>query len=113
MFSSFRSIPFPYDTSDRLADESPLEPDCPFYDWWVSFPYVAVKGSILYMAINTRRDIIFHTLLQVHLHSGRVHYGARVYFLLCSSSRFHSQFSLRDWPVIDSAHSLLKKIREL
>jgi hypothetical protein len=59
IFSSHREVPLPYDTVERFFfyDETPLLPSSPFYDWWTSFPYMEIIGSILYLALNTRRYI--------------------------------------------------------
>jgi len=67
IFKTHRKTPLPYDTNDRLADETSLNEKSEFYDWWTLFPYLEVIGSILYLALNTRPDIIFHVCMLARL----------------------------------------------
>ena len=59
LFKKPNKMPLPYDTADRLHDESLPERGDAWYDWWSSFPYMQIIGALLYLAINTRPDLMF------------------------------------------------------
>ena len=60
VYPTAKKTPLPQDIQERLiAEESvPVSGDKHF-DWWDSFPYLQMIGAALYLAINTRVDIMF------------------------------------------------------
>ena len=60
VYPTAKKTPLPQNVQERLAKEEP-EPGCgtKWFDWWNTFPYLQMIGAALYLAINTRPDIIF------------------------------------------------------
>ncbi|CAM9144729.1 unnamed protein product, partial [Ectocarpus fasciculatus] len=71
LFTTPRECPLPYDTVARMDDESQLEEDSNFYMWWSTFPYMSVIGSVLYLAINTRPDVMYAVCMLARFNNNR------------------------------------------
>ena len=60
IYPTAKKTPLPLDVQERLAKEEPNPTvDDKYYGWWDSFPYLQMIGAALYLAINTRVDIMF------------------------------------------------------
>ena len=59
LFKTPRKLPLPYDTQERLYDESRPKLGDRWYEWWSLFPFMQIIGALLYLAINTRPDLMF------------------------------------------------------
>ena len=60
IYPTAKKTPLPLDVQERLAKEEPNPTiDDKYYGWWNSFPYLQMIGAALYLAINTRVDIMF------------------------------------------------------
>jgi hypothetical protein len=59
-YNTAKKMPLPQDAQERLAQEEnkPVLGDKDF-DWYNSFPFLEMIGASLYLAINTRLDIMY------------------------------------------------------
>lgn len=71
IFASPPEVPLPYDTVERMDNETDLAPDSPFYEWWINFSYMEIIGSVLYLAINTRPDIMYSVCVLARFNNNR------------------------------------------
>jgi hypothetical protein len=60
VYPTAKKTPLPQNVQERLAKDEP-DPSAgdKWYDWWNTFPYLQMIGAALYLAINTRPDIMF------------------------------------------------------
>ena len=60
LYPTSKKTPLPQDIQERLAKDepNPVAGD-KYFEWWDSFPYLQMIGTALYLAINTRIDIMF------------------------------------------------------
>lgn len=55
-----KKMPLPVDFHERVGTNFDLpQPEDEAYEWWINFPYLQMIGAALYLAINTRPDIMF------------------------------------------------------
>lgn len=60
VYPTAKKTPLPQDIQERLVkDESDPVSGDKWFDWWDTFPYLQMIGAALYLAINTRPDIMY------------------------------------------------------
>jgi hypothetical protein len=64
MYSTPRRTPLPASFHEIIgAETNPILPEDPNFDWVTFFPYLQIIGALLYLAMNTRPDIMFAVCL--------------------------------------------------
>jgi hypothetical protein len=64
IFKKTQEFPLPFDVQEQLAkiEPNPVEGE-DNYEWWSEFPYFEMIGSALYLAMQTRPNVMFSVCL--------------------------------------------------